>query len=105
MRSSSLRRLPPPRRAAHTIRTRPAAARPGPAAGVPARQPAPRGSVPGAPPAMHLVADVSHGEWRMPTGDYGGLRYSTLDTINTTNAKDLHVVTTFPPGIPPGHAG
>ena len=38
--------------------------------------------MPGAPPAMHLVADVSRGEWRMPAGDYGNLRYSTLDTIN-----------------------
>ena len=44
-------------------------------------------------------------EWRMPTGDYGGLRYSTLDAINTTNAKDLHVVTTFSTGVPHGHEG
>ena len=35
-----------------------------------------------------LVADVSHGEWRMPAGDYGNLRYSTLDTINTTNVDE-----------------
>ena len=47
---------------------------------------APHGGVPGAPPSMHLVADVSRGEWRMAAGDYGNLRYSTLDTITTTNA-------------------
>jgi PQQ-dependent dehydrogenase (methanol/ethanol family) len=66
---------------------------------------APDGTVPGAPPAMHLVADVSRGEWRMPAGDYGNLRYSTLDTIKTTNAMNLHVVTTFSTGVPHGHEG
>jgi lanthanide-dependent methanol dehydrogenase len=67
--------------------------------------PAPRGTVPGAPPNTHLVADVSSGEWRMPTGDYGGIRYSTLDAINTANVKDLHVITTFSTGVPHGHEG
>src|SRR5689334_19080923 len=33
-------------------------------------------SAPGAPASVHLVADVSSGDWRMPAGDYGGLRYS-----------------------------
>jgi PQQ-dependent dehydrogenase (methanol/ethanol family) len=66
---------------------------------------APQGTVPGAPPATHLVSDVSQGEWRMPAGDYGNLRYSTLDTITTTNAMNLHVVTTFSTGVPHGHEG
>ncbi|HTL02086.1 MAG TPA: PQQ-dependent dehydrogenase, methanol/ethanol family [Vicinamibacterales bacterium] len=61
--------------------------------------------VPGTPPTTHLVADVSRGEWRMPSGDYGGLRYSTLDMINTSNAGNLHAVTTFSTGIPHGHEG
>ena len=41
----------------------------------------------------------------MPAGDYGNLRYSTLDTIKTTNVMNLHVVTTFSTGIPHGHEG
>jgi PQQ-dependent dehydrogenase (methanol/ethanol family) len=61
--------------------------------------------VPGTLPNIHLVADVSRGEWRIPAGDDGNLRYSALDTINTSNAKDLHVVTTFSTGIPNGHEG
>jgi PQQ-dependent dehydrogenase (methanol/ethanol family) len=48
---------------------------------------------------------VPRGEWQMAAGDYGNLRYSTLDSINTTNAKDLHVVTTLSTGIPHGHEG
>ncbi|HZR25479.1 MAG TPA: PQQ-dependent dehydrogenase, methanol/ethanol family [Vicinamibacterales bacterium] len=63
------------------------------------------GTAPGAPPNLHLVSDVSRGEWRMPAGDYGNLRYSTLDTINTSNAKNLHPITTFSTGIPHGHEG
>jgi len=63
------------------------------------------GTAPGAPAHLHLVADVSRGEWRQSAGDYGNLRYSTLDAINTSNAKNLHVVTTFSTGIPHGHEG
>ena len=40
-------------------------------------------SVPGAAPSVHLVSPVSTGDWGMPAGDYGNLRYSTLDTIRT----------------------
>jgi len=54
---------------------------------------------------MQLVADVSRGEWQMPAGDYGGLRYSTLDRITTTNVMNLHVVTTFATGVARGHEG
>jgi PQQ-dependent dehydrogenase (methanol/ethanol family) len=62
-------------------------------------------SVAGAPPSFRLVSDVSSGEWRTPAGDFGSLRYSTLDAINTTNAMNLHVVTTFSTGVPRGHEG
>src|SRR5205823_9399172 len=62
-------------------------------------------AVPGAPPGLHLVSDVSGGEWRMPAGDYGNLRYSTLDAITPSNAKNLRVITTFSTGIPNGHEG
>ena len=62
---------------------------------------APRGGVAGAPPTTHFVSDLPRGEWRMAAGDYGNLRYSTLDAINTTNAMNLHVVTTFSTGSRP----
>jgi len=65
-----------------------------PAAGV---QAGPNGAKP--------VAEVAGAEWRMPAGDFGNLRYSTLDSINPSNAKDLRVVTTFSTGIPHGHEG
>jgi len=41
----------------------------------------------------------------MAAGDYGNLRYSTLDAINTTNVRNLRVVTTLSTGIPHGHEG
>jgi PQQ-dependent dehydrogenase (methanol/ethanol family) len=66
---------------------------------------APQGTVPGAPPTTRLVSAVAGDEWRMPAGDYGNLRYSTLDTITTTNAVNLHVVTTFSTGVARGHEG
>ena len=62
-------------------------------------------TVPGAPAGLRLVADVAGREWRTPAGDYGSLRFSTLNTITTANAKDLHVVTTFSTGIDRGHEG
>lgn len=66
---------------------------------------APRGTVPGAPPTIRLVAGAAGAEWRMPAGDYGNLRYSTLDTIKTTNVANLRVITTFSTGIARGHEG
>jgi len=62
-------------------------------------------SVPGGSPEIRLIADVPRGEWRTPAGDPAGLRYSTLDTINTSNVANLHVVTTFSTGVPHGHEG
>ncbi len=67
--------------------------------------PAPQGSAPGAAPNVTLVSDVSRGEWRMAAGDYGNLRYSTLDAITTSNVKDLRVITTLSTGVPHGHEG
>jgi PQQ-dependent dehydrogenase (methanol/ethanol family) len=67
--------------------------------------PAPRGGVAGAPPTTNLVSEVAGGEWRMAAGDYGALRYSTLDSINTTNVQNLHVATTLNTGVPRGHEG
>ena len=69
------------------------------------RRPAARAAFLARAPTIHLVSDVSSGEWRMPAGDYGNLRYSTLDTIKTTNVMNLHVVTTFSTGVPHGHEG
>jgi PQQ-dependent dehydrogenase (methanol/ethanol family) len=66
---------------------------------------APQGTVPGAAPSVHVVSDLANGEWRMPTGDYGNLRYSPLNLINTSNAKDLHPLTTMSTGVPHGHEG
>jgi lanthanide-dependent methanol dehydrogenase len=41
----------------------------------------------------------------MAAGDYGNLRYSPLDRINTINAKDLRVYTTLSTGVARGHEG
>ncbi len=60
---------------------------------------------PGIAAGIHLIADLPKGEWALPTGDYGALRFSTLDAINTQNVKDLHVYTTFSTGVPHGHEG
>jgi alcohol dehydrogenase (cytochrome c) len=67
--------------------------------------PAPRGGVAGTPPSTQLVSDVSHAEWRMAAGDYGNLRFSTLDAVTTANVLNLHVVTTLSTGVPRGHEG
>jgi lanthanide-dependent methanol dehydrogenase len=67
--------------------------------------PAPQGHPAGVPPTIRLIADLPGTEWRTPAGDYGSLRYSTLDAINTTNVKNLRVITTFSTGIPHGHEG
>ncbi len=61
--------------------------------------------VPGAPPTTQLVDALPRGEWRMPAGDYGNLRYSPLDIVTTSNVQQLHVVTTFSTGVPHGHEG
>src|SRR5262249_9347169 len=62
-------------------------------------------SVPGTAPGMRLISPLPAGEWRLPAGDYANTRFSPLDQINTGNAKNLKVVTTFSTGVPFGHEG
>jgi PQQ-dependent dehydrogenase (methanol/ethanol family) len=73
--------------------------------GVPGPAPETQAPPPGAPPGLHLVSDLAQGEWRMPTGDYGGIRYSPLNAINTENVKNLKPYTALSTGIPNGHEG
>jgi len=55
--------------------------------------------------AFRPIAEIAAGEWRMPSGDYGNLRYSSLDSIRPSNVQNLRVITTFSTGIPNGHEG
>jgi PQQ-dependent dehydrogenase (methanol/ethanol family) len=43
--------------------------------------------------------------WIMPNGNYSSTRYSALDQINASNAKDLKVSWTFSTGVLRGHEG
>jgi PQQ-dependent dehydrogenase (methanol/ethanol family) len=43
------------------------------------------------------------GQWIRPAKDYASTRYSTLDQINTGNAKDLKLAWTFSTGLVKGH--
>lgn len=61
--------------------------------------------IPGALSDVHIVSPVADGQWTMPAGDYGNIRYSPLDKINTGNVQKLHVVSTVSTGIPHGHEG
>jgi PQQ-dependent dehydrogenase (methanol/ethanol family) len=65
----------------------------------------PQGTVPGGAPGIRVISELAGAEWQMAAGDYGNLRYSPLDTIKTTNVKDLRVVTTMSTGVPNGHEG
>lgn len=62
-------------------------------------------NVPGALPNIHFVSPLADGQWTMPAGDYGNLRFSPLSEINTGNVHGLHVVGTMTTGIPHGHEG
>jgi lanthanide-dependent methanol dehydrogenase len=62
-------------------------------------------NIPGSLPNIHLVSPVANGQWAMPAGDYGNLRYSPLSRINTSNVHSLHVVANMSDGIPHGHEG
>src|SRR5215210_4737812 len=55
------------------------------------------------PIAARSAAINDDGEWRMATKDYANARYSSLDQINTSNAKDLKVSWTLSTGIDRGH--
>ncbi len=76
-----------------------------PATGASGTAPDTRGVVPGAPNGFHAVAEFARNDWVRPTGDYGGLRYSPLDAINTQNVKNLVPYTTLSTGAPHGHEG
>ena len=69
------------------------------------RPEAPQAPVPGAAAGVRVIAQLANGEWPMPAGDYGNLRYSPLSAINTGNVKDLHPVTTMSTGVNRGHEG
>ncbi len=43
------------------------------------------------------------GQWRMPSKDHAGTRFSGLDQINAGNVKDLQVAWTFSTGLTAGH--
>ncbi len=62
-------------------------------------------NVPGALSGIHIVSPVASGQWTMPAGDYGNIRYSPLNQINSTNVQNLKVVTSYSTGIPHGHEG
>jgi PQQ-dependent dehydrogenase (methanol/ethanol family) len=61
--------------------------------------------IPGALPNLHVVSPVANGQWTMPAGDYGNLRYSPLAQINTGNVQNLHVIANMADGVPHGHEG
>jgi PQQ-dependent dehydrogenase (methanol/ethanol family) len=71
----------------------------------PGTGPALQGTVPGEAPGVRLIADLPRGEWRMPAGDFGNLRFSPLDRITTSNVTNLRVITSMSTGIPQGHEG
>jgi PQQ-dependent dehydrogenase (methanol/ethanol family) len=52
--------------------------------------------------AVHGQPD---GDWQMPGRDFSGSRYSPLAEINTSNVKNLKVVTTMSTGVLHGHEG
>lgn len=60
---------------------------------------------PGSLPGIQPVAPLADGQWTMPAGDYGNLRYSPLNQINDKNVQNLHVVAIHDTGIPHGHEG
>jgi alcohol dehydrogenase (cytochrome c) len=45
-----------------------------------------------------LPPGAGDGDWRMPSRDYGGTRYSPLSEINTQNASQLAIAWTFDDG-------
>jgi PQQ-dependent dehydrogenase (methanol/ethanol family) len=53
------------------------------------------------PGSDSIVAD--DGQWVRPAKDYASTRFSSLTEINTTNARNLRVVSTFSTGFVRGH--
>lgn len=48
-------------------------------------------------------ATAEDGEWPMPAKDYASTRYSGLEQINASNAKDLKLAWSFVTGVERGH--
>jgi glucose dehydrogenase len=47
--------------------------------------------------------ETDDGQWIRPAKDFASTRYSSLDQINTGNAKDLKVAWNFSTGMDRGH--
>src|SRR3954469_23583506 len=54
-------------------------------------------------PSASQTAPAEDGEWRMPAKDYASTRYSGLDQIKASNAKDLKLAFSFSTGVLRGH--
>src|SRR5438874_11947409 len=54
-----------------------------------------------------VVAQIQNqpddGQWTMPAKNYASTRFSTLDQINTSNAKNLQLAWSFSTGLTRGH--
>lgn len=62
-------------------------------------------SVPGELPQIRLTSPEPNGQWTLPAGDYGNLRYTPLGQINTKNVHNLKPVGEMAVGIPHGFEG
>ncbi|HEV2804723.1 MAG TPA: methanol/ethanol family PQQ-dependent dehydrogenase [Chthoniobacterales bacterium] len=60
-------------------------------------------STPSAALPNSFGAEKEDGQWTMPAKNFQATRYSGLDQINATNAKDLKVAWTFSTGVNRGH--
>jgi PQQ-dependent dehydrogenase (methanol/ethanol family) len=69
--------------------------------------PAPASGAPGSsgPSGMKFVSPPPGAEWRLPAGDYGNTRFSTLDKLTAQNAADLKVTGMIATGVARGHEG
>src|SRR5258708_2059494 len=56
-------------------------------------------TAPATAPSTPPTSASADAQWTMPTKDYANTRYSTLDQINTDNAKNLKLAWTFSTGI------
>ena len=50
-------------------------------------------------------ASAADKQWAMPNKNYSGTRFSSLDSINAANVKDLKVAWSFSTGVLRGHEG
>src|SRR5689334_8071500 len=65
--------------------------------------PAPAGAAPAAAGSpLRLIEPPVGAEWRLPAGDNANTRYSSLQQIDASNAKDLKVLGVISTGIARG---